>query len=530
MTVALICCMAGIVSWKIDKLTMHPSSNLPSQMRLHLQSPFLFGIKTGLILFCLMPLSLRAQSNQTWTNSAGTLLWNLSDTNWSGTAWTNNNNAIFGSTGAGSITANGVVVNDMTFNTAGYSISGSLTLANDAGSTITNNVSALISANISNGSGGASVLTKTGSGVLTLTGNNTYSLATIVGQGTLSVSSIANGGVASSIGASSSSDFALQLKNGATLLYTGTGSTTNRSMMIDYSGTIDASGSGALKFNNASGVLSTNTGAAANTSRTITLTGTNAGDNTMALRIGNPTGSGSPVTSLAKSGSGQWIITGGTNTYSGGTTISAGTLLVNNTSGSGLGSGAVTVNGGTFGGTGAFAGAITVGSGANLHSGGIESIETLGSGALTMNNNSTFGYEINSSVTVSVGADLQKVTGSLNLVGTVTLTLNDLATTPVAFAQGTKFTLVNYTGVWNGGFFTVNGNTVADGDLFTVGLNTWIIDYDALTGGSNFSGEFASDSNFVNITAVPEPGTLALFCIGAGVIIFKRKRCIPCGA
>ncbi|MGD0259217.1 MAG: hypothetical protein ABSD29_05255 [Verrucomicrobiota bacterium] len=55
------------------------------------------------------------------------------------------------------------------------------------------------------------------------------------------------------------------------------------------------------------------------------------------------------------------------NTYTGGTTNSGGTLLVNNTSGSGTGTGAVTVkSGGTLGGTGTISGATTVNSGGAL--------------------------------------------------------------------------------------------------------------------------------------------------------------------
>jgi autotransporter-associated beta strand protein len=68
------------------------------------------------------------------------------------------------------------------------------------------------------------------------------------------------------------------------------------------------------------------------------------------------------------------------NIYSGGTTISAGRLLVNNTTGSGTGSGGVTVDGGTLGGTGAIAGAVTVNSGGTVSPGTPSSI-----GKLTFN-------------------------------------------------------------------------------------------------------------------------------------------------
>ena len=64
---------------------------------------------------------------------------------------------------------------------------------------------------------------------------------------------------------------------------------------------------------------------------------------------------------LDKQGGGTLVLTG-ENTYDGGTTITEGRLLVNNSSGSGTGSGPVTVNAGTLGGTGAIAGAVTVNS------------------------------------------------------------------------------------------------------------------------------------------------------------------------
>jgi alpha-L-rhamnosidase len=74
----------------------------------------------------------------------------------------------------------------------------------------------------------------------------------------------------------------------------------------------------------------------------------------------------SGVTSLIKVGTGTLVLSG-PNTYSGGTTVSAGLLLVNNTTGSGTGAGAVTVaSGATLGGAGAVAGPVTVNSGGTL--------------------------------------------------------------------------------------------------------------------------------------------------------------------
>jgi len=62
---------------------------------------------------------------------------------------------------------------------------------------------------------------------------------------------------------------------------------------------------------------------------------------------------------LTKTGPGTMRLNAA-NSYSGGTTVSAGRLLVNNATGSGTGSGSVTVDGGVLGGTGRIAGPVTI--------------------------------------------------------------------------------------------------------------------------------------------------------------------------
>ena len=79
-------------------------------------------------------------------------------------------------------------------------------------------------ANLIAGSGG---LTKNGNSTLTLSGGvNTYSGATILSGGTLSVGTLANGGSASDIGAAANSAANLVF-NGGTLQYTGGGATSD---------------------------------------------------------------------------------------------------------------------------------------------------------------------------------------------------------------------------------------------------------------------------------------------------------------
>ena len=184
----------------------------------------------------------------------------------------------------------------------------------------------------------------------------------------------------------------------------------------------------------------------------------------------------------------------GDNIYTGATTVSGGTLLVNNTTGSGTGTGAVSVGAsGTLGGTGTIAGAVNV---TGVLSPGA-SIGTLTSGALTFNNGSFYNYQVNSSVSPTVGADLHIVNGALALNGTVTLNLADLGTG--TFAPGTVFSLFKYSaGLWNGGLLTYNSTALAEDATFNFAGKTWTIDYDATTKGANVAG--TQSDNYVNIS------------------------------
>ena len=195
-------------------------------------------------------------------------------------------------------------------------------VAQPAGVTITNSSKAYsILSSGGNGIGGSGGLTKSGTGSLTLSGGaNTYTGVTTVRGGTLSAGMLTNGGLASDIGAASSAAANVVL-NGGTLQYTGPGVSMDRLFSVDTGGgTIDASGSGAMLFTN-SGLV----GRSGSGTSVLALTGVNPGTNTLAALLADSSAGG--ATSLTKSGTGRWILTG-SNTYSGVTTISAGTLQV----------------------------------------------------------------------------------------------------------------------------------------------------------------------------------------------------------
>ncbi|HVM60492.1 MAG TPA: pectinesterase family protein [Verrucomicrobiae bacterium] len=147
--------------------------------------------------------------------------------------------------------------------------------------------------------------------------------------------------------------------------------------------------------------------------------------------IANGTGAGTPHTvAVTKIGAGALTLTG-QNTYSGGTIVSNGTLLVDNTKGSGTGTGAVVVvSGGTLGGSGIINGPVNV-SGTLAPGDGV--------GTLT----------ISDDLTINQGAIVQCALGSNSAQTVVTgnLTLNGTLNVVDAggFSSGT-YTLFRYSG------------------------------------------------------------------------------------
>ncbi len=379
----------------------------------------------------------------------------------------------------------------------------------------------LAGAVVNNSGTNTTSITKTGTGTWTLSGASTYTGTTAVEGGTLIAGANAPSASNGAFG-NASSEVSLGVaggNNNASILIGGAFGV-GRNIRLLTNNTTDAGTRiltlGGNTAHNSIFSGDVTLGTASQAGRGLTLTAASGGQVTFSGVIQDPATMDATAYTVTKAGSGT-VVFSNTNTYTGATSVTQGTLLVN---GSTASTSAVSVSSGaTLGGTGTVGGAVSI---AGFLSPGA-SIETLGTGTLSFANSSTLVHELDSSVAASVGSDLLKVTGNLNLVGTVGLSLDDIALADVAFTVGDVFSLINYTGTWNNGLFTFGLNELADEEEFTFGLNTWRISYNDATGGLNYTGEYAGGSDsFVNLTVVPE--SRAALLGGLGMLALLRRR------
>lgn len=199
---------------------------------------------------------------------------------------------------------------------------------------------------------GGTKVTKNGTGILTLAGNNTYTGATTVNNGTLrfgadnALQSTALALNANSAGASATLD--LHGYNGtvSSLTFGGTGSTSTSTTSV-------TTGTGTLTLGGNVTYNATNNPAGSTISGNLALGGStrtfNVGDSTTAATDLTVSAAISGSAGITKNGTGT-VLLSGLNSYTGATTITAGTLVVG--SNSALGTGTLTLNGGTLAGDG----------------------------------------------------------------------------------------------------------------------------------------------------------------------------------
>jgi fibronectin-binding autotransporter adhesin len=420
----------------------------------------------------------------------------------------------------------------------------SLALVLGASQTFTNNGSLTVSGNINGGANnliltgtggsglisgilsGTGTLTMSGTGTWALSGANTFTGKTSINSGTLSVNSLANTSTSSALGAPTTvanGTIAIgSTTTGATLAYTGTGSTTNR--VIDLAGTtggatLDASGSGALVFTSAM----TATGAG---SKTLTLTGSSTAANTIQGAIVN--NSGANITSLAKSGTGTWVLSGA-NTFTGATTINAGTLQISADNNLGQAPGAATASQLTLGGgtleatagftlnsnrgialTSATTSNLTADTGQGLNYGGIIAgagninygTAATGTGTITLSGANTY----TGSTTITAGAvNIQNGDALGNASNTANTTV----------ASGASLQMAGNITTTNAGTLVLNGTGTGSGALQNLsGNNTWNSNVTIASNATIFS------STAGNLLTLGNTAGTSLFTMGANTVTF----------
>jgi autotransporter-associated beta strand protein len=202
--------------------------------------------------------------------------------------------------------------------------------------------------NFSGGSAGTKVTTESNA-TMVFQASNTYTGVTTINSGLLRILKWADAGSASGLGKGSTGttpNAADIVINGGTLNYgnvtAGTPARTNRIFTIGPAGATLDNSSNTVNTTNTWAIGQNSDGSSSgsiafsdsNAPASLTLThnapaATQFGTGTLGAVLGDP-GTGANVTSLTKSGTGTWILSAA-NTYTGNTTVNAGTLTLGST-------------------------------------------------------------------------------------------------------------------------------------------------------------------------------------------------------
>jgi len=235
-------------------------------------------------------------------------------------------------------------------------------------------------------------------------------------------------------------------------------------------------------------------------------------------------GSISGTGSLVKSGTGT-VTLSGASSFSGGTTINGGRVVVNNVSGSGTGSGSVSINSsGTLGGTGTISGAVTNNPGGTLSAG--SSVGQLNTGTEVWSGGSKILWEINDvDAGAGTGWDLLNIIGGLNITATsgnkVYLDLHSLTLANSPGPVNNFDSSQNY--IWPIARTTAGISFLPAENEATV-FELLLGQFSNALNGGVFNVSLSNGGNDLDVTytpaAVPEPGVWVLLSSGVLCLAF----------
>ncbi|MFZ5783588.1 MAG: autotransporter domain-containing protein [Pseudomonadota bacterium] len=362
---------------------------------------------------------------------------------------------------------------------------------------------------LASGLTGIGGLTKAGAGTLTLGAASTYGGATAVNGGTLQAGAVNAFSASSAVTVAAGATLALNSFSQVIGSLAGAGSVTLGSATLTaggdnssttFSGTL--SGSGGLVKTGAGTMtlagVSTYTGGTTVTGGTLQGTTSSLQGNIVnnASVVFDQTGSGTYAGVMSGTGSltlqgGGTLILAGTNSYSGGTTVTAGTLQLGSASAFPSG-GALTVNGGTFalgnnsvtvGALSGSGGAINLGAGTlTLDSGAANTLAAAisGTGGLTLQGGGTLVLSGSNTYTGATSVDASTLIVNGSLSSSVTLgnggrlggsgSVGTLVANNAVVAPGNSIGTLNVNGGFtqNGGSYVVEVNAGGQSDRINV--------------------------------------------------------------
>ena len=384
---------------------------------------------------------------------------------------------------------------------------------------------------------GAGNFNKTGAGTLRLSGNNTFGSGTLTFGNTTEnrgyirlASNSALGGLGTiNLAATGTGISGLQIEGNVSInqsLSTVGRSNSNTSGYVlrnisgnnAWNGGINiTNGGGSYGFISDSGTLTLggdlqSTYVSSFAARNVIFSGDGSFNITGGLLGGGPN---SENLTIAKNGAGSLTL-GGSNTYTGDTSINSGTLSLTSTASLGNTSTSI-AEGATLSGGGSIGGAVTInGTHAPGFSPGTQTFEA----GLSYTSTSTLEWELTNNASTGRGTDYDAV----NVTGG-NFALNPLATLDLTFSGSVDFLNAFWSSSQQWLVVDLNGATAADSNSFVLG---------SISGGQNYTpslGDFgilrqpgSTSQNSVYLTWTPVPEPRAALLGGLGILMLLRRK------